>query len=160
MPESNRVFVSHIHEDDAHVQGMRQLLADRGYQVQISAVDSTTPNSAKDEQYIKSEILKPKLDWTGAGGTLVVLVSPGTRDSSWVDWEIEYAQQLGMRIVGVWTPGAAESDVPDGLAEYADAVVGWQTDRIAGAIDGTINNWTASDGTLRDRLAIRRYGCR
>ena len=152
----SRIFASHIHADDEHISGMRELLANNGHDVEVSAVDSTSPNSAKDEDYIKSEILAPKLDWAE---TLVVLISPGTKDSEWVDWEIEYAQEHGMRIVGVWTPGAAESDVPAGLAEYADAVVGWQADRIEGAIDGTISNWTGSDGQAKDRLAIRQYGC-
>ena len=73
--------------------------------------------------------------------------------------EINYAQKQGMRIVGVWTPGAAECDVPEALADYADAVVGWQADRIEGAISGKINNWTGSDGHLRNRQAIRQYGC-
>jgi MTH538 TIR-like domain (DUF1863) len=159
MADANRIFVSHIHEDDVHIAGMRRLLGDGGYEVQVSAVDSASPNSAKSEDYIKSDILAPKMDWAGKTGTMVVLISPGTKDSKWVDWEIDYAQKLGMRIVGVWTTGAAECDVPDGLTQYADAVVGWQADRIEGAIRGTINNWTASDGTARERQAIRQFGC-
>lgn len=157
MADINRIFVSHIHEDDEHVTGMRRLLKDGGHEVQISTVDSTNPNNAHNEAYIKSDILGPKIDWAG---TMVVLISPGTKDSPWVDWEIERAQQQDMRIVGVWTPGASECDVPQGLTEYADAVVGWQADRIEGAIAGMINNWTGSDGAERDRQAIRQYGCK
>jgi hypothetical protein len=156
MAGSDRIFVSHIHEDDAHIAGMRTLLSNNGHEVLVSSVDSTNPNNAKDEDYIKSAILAPKIDWAG---TLVVLISPGTKNSKWVDWEIEYAQEQGKRIIGVWTPGAAEADVPSALAEYADAVVGWQADRIEGAISGEVNNWTGSDGQPRDRLAIRQYGC-
>lgn len=156
MGDTKRIFVSHIHEDDEHVTGMRELLTSRGKEMLVSAVDSTNPNNAKNEAYIKSDILGPKIDWCGV---LVVLISPGTKDSTWVNWEIEYAQREEKRIVGVWTPGASECDVPEALAEYADAVVGWQANRIDGAIDGTINNWTGSDGKLRDRQQIRQYGC-
>ena len=156
MADSNRIFVSHIHEDDDHVAGIRKLLEGNGHEVQVSAVDSTNPNNAKNKDYIKSDILAPKIDWAR---TLVVLISQGTKDSEWVNWEIEYAQKQGKRIVGVWTPGAAESDVPEALADYADAVVGWQADRIEDAINGTLNNWTGSDGKPRDRQAIRQYGC-
>ena len=156
MADTNRIFVSHIHEDDEHIAAMRKLLAEHGHEVQVSAVDSTNPNNAKDEDYIKSDILGPKIDWAS---TMVVLISPGTKDSEWVSWEIERAQKQGMRIVGVWTEGAAECDVPEGLTRYADAVVGWQADRIEGAISGTISNWTASDGQPRDRQAIRQHGC-
>src|SRR4051812_40234325 len=112
MAEVSRIFVSHIHEDDVHIAGMRRLLADKGYEVQVSAVDSASPNDAKNEDYIKQSILRPKIDWAG---TMVVLISPGTKDSKWVDWEISEAQKQGMRIVGVWTQGSAECDVPDGL---------------------------------------------
>jgi len=156
MATANQIFVSHIHEDDEHITVMRELLGGKGYDVQVSAVDSSTPNNAKDEDHIKSEILAPKIDWAQ---TMVVLVSPGTKESDWVDWEIEYAHQHDKRIVGVWTSGAADTDVPQALAEYADAVVGWQADRIDGAIRGTINNWTGSDGRERDRQEIRRYSC-
>ncbi len=156
MADTNRIFVSHIHEDDEHIANMRQLLAGRGHEVQVSSVDSTNPNNAKDEDYIKQSILRPKIDWAG---TMVVLISPGTRDSKWVNWEIEEAQRQGMRIIGVWTHGAANCDVPEALAQYADAVVGWQADRIESAISGTINNWTDSDGRPRDRQQIRQYGC-
>ena len=55
-------------------------------------------------------------------GTVVVLISPETRNSEWVDWEIEYAQQHDKRIVGIWTHGAAECDIPDALEKYADAM--------------------------------------
>lgn len=157
MADTNRIFVSHIHEDDEHIQNMRDLLKEHGHEVQVSAVDSTNPNNANDPDYIKNSILKPKIDWAG---TMVVLISPGTKESPWVDWEIEEAERQGMRIVGVWTHGAGECDVPEGLAEYADAVVGWQADRIEGAISGTINNWTGSDGQPRDRQQIRKYGCK
>jgi hypothetical protein len=156
MTDPDRIFVSHIHEDDVHISSMRELLADHGHEVQISAVDSTNPNNARDEGYIKSEILGPKINWASV---MVVLISPGTKESPWVDWEIEQAQKQDMRIVGVWTQGAAECDVPEGLTQYADAVVGWQADRIEGAVSGTINNWTASDAQPKDRQAIRQYGC-
>ncbi|MEZ5829238.1 MAG: TIR domain-containing protein [Hyphomicrobiales bacterium] len=46
---------------------------------------------------------------------MVVLVSPNTHKSEWVDWEIEYAHTKcsGTRIVGVkWTHGAQGCDLP------------------------------------------------
>lgn len=158
MPKSNRVFVSHIQEDDEHIANLRRLLRGHGHDMKVSAVDSSNPNNAKNEEYIKSEILAPKIDWA-SGGAMVVLISPDTKNSTWVDWEIEYAQNKDMRIVGVWTHGAADCDVPDGLAQYADAVVGWNADQIEGAINGTINNWTGSDGKRKDRQKIRQFGC-
>ncbi len=155
MPGSN-IFVSHIHEDDEHIASMKALLHERGFEVRDSSINSTRPNEAKSPDYIKREILAPRIDWAS---TLVVLISPETRDSEWVNWEIEYAQQHDKRIVGVWTHGAAECDIPDALDEYADAVVGWQADRIQGAIRGDINDWEQSDGAQRPVREIQRFGC-
>jgi hypothetical protein len=152
----NNIFVSHIHEDDEHIESMQSLLRERGFEVRDSSIDSSNPNQAKNPDYIKHNILAPAIDWAG---TVVVLISPETRDSDWVDWEIEYAQQHDKRIVGVWTHGAAECDIPDALEKYADAVVGWQTDRIQGAINGEINDWEQSDGSKRLVRDIARHGC-
>jgi hypothetical protein len=150
------IFVSHIHEDDEHIASMKALLRERGHEVRDSSINSARPNEATNSDYIKSEILGPRIDWAS---TLVVLISPETRDSEWVNWEIEYAQQHDKRIIGVWTHGAAECDIPDALDEYADAVVGWQADRISGAISGGINDWEQSDGSKRPVREITRYGC-
>jgi hypothetical protein len=156
MSDSSNIFVSHIHEDDDRITSMKALLRERGFEVRDSSINSTRPNRATDPDYIKSEILKPRIAWAS---TLVVLISPETRDSDWVGWEIECAQELGRRIVGVWTHGAAECDIPDALDDYADAIVGWQGDRIHGAICGEINDWDSSDGGERAARAIARYGC-
>jgi hypothetical protein len=156
MPDTTNIFISHIHEDDAHIEAMKTLLKERGFSVRDSSIDSASPNQAKDPDYIKREILAPRISWAS---TLLVLVSPGTKDSGWVDWEIEEAQRADKRIVGVWTHGAAECDVPDALELYADAVVGWQADRIYGAICGDIINWETSDGRTREQHAIARYSC-
>jgi hypothetical protein len=150
------IFISHIHEDDEHIAAMKSLLSERGFDVRDSSINSERPNQAKDPDYIKNEILAPRIDWAS---TLVVLISPETCNSEWVEWEIEYAQQHDKRIVGVWTHSAAECDVPDALDKYADAVVGWQGDRIEDAICGDINDWEQSDGTKRLPRALTRHGC-
>jgi ribonuclease BN (tRNA processing enzyme) len=150
------IFVSHIHADDEHIGSMKALLKERGFEVRDSSINTMRPNQAKDPEYIKREILGPRIRWAS---TLVVVISPETRDSDWVTWEIEYAQQQDKRIVGVWTHGAAECDIPDALEDYADAVVGWQADRIQGAICGDINEWEHSDGTERPVRDIIRHGC-
>ena len=150
------IFISHIHEDDERIAAMKSLLSERGFDVRDSSINSERPNQAKDPDYIKNEILAPRIDWAS---TLVVLISPETCNSEWVEWEIEYAQQHDKRIVGVWTQGAAECDIPDALDKYADAVVGWQGDRIQDAICGDINDWEQSDGTKRPPRALARHRC-
>lgn len=159
MSTSNgsNVFISHIHEGDAELAGMKDLLSKQGFDIKDSSINSSRPNSATDSDYIKSSILAPRIQWAG---TFIVVISPGTRESEWVDWEIEYAHQLGKRIVGVWAHGSAECDLPDALDRYADAVVGWNADRIKDAICGDLNNWETSDGNIRAPRELARYKCR
>src|SRR5437588_11417958 len=133
MPDSHNVFVSHIHEDDDRLLAMKELLASRGFAVRDSSVNSSNPNDATNDAYIKAAILAPRIDWAG---TLAVLINTETRSSEWVEWEIDYAQRHDKRIVGVWALGEAECEMPDGLKQYADAIVGWQADNIVGAICG------------------------
>jgi hypothetical protein len=67
---------------------------------------------------------------------------------------------MGKRIVGVWAHGANESNVPEALDAYADAVVGWNSNRIIDAISGQTKEWRTSGGDLRAPRPIDRYSCR
>jgi hypothetical protein len=156
LSDGANVFVSHIQEDEEHIAKMKTLLEKRGFRVRDSSITSERGNQARDESYIKGQILAPAIQWAG---TVVVLISPDTKNSDWVNWEIEYAHQQGRRIVGVWTHGAADSDVPEALDRYADAVVGWNGDRIRDAIAGRINDWEGSDGRPHRERPIERHGC-
>jgi hypothetical protein len=152
---TRNVFISHIHEDDAVLHGLRDLLKRNGYEIRDGSIDSSKPNDATNPAYIKSEFLAPRIVWAS---TMVVLISSKTHESPWVEWEIEYAQKQGKRIVGVWDQGARDSNIPSALDKYADAVVGWQADRVMDAINGSINNWETASGevrTLRDIVRIR-----
>ncbi len=150
------VFISHVHEDDSRLGALKSLMASSGLDVRDGSINSDKPNSANNKAYIKSAILAPRIRWAGS---LVVLISPQTKQSEWVNWEIEYAQSLGKKIIGVWDHGAANCDIPDALDAYADAVVGWQGARVIDAIAGKINSWETPEGALRERRQIPRYGC-
>lgn len=150
------IFISHVHEDDKLLQDFKDLLGRNGYEIRDSSIDSSKPNEATSEDYIKSKVLAPRLRWAS---TMVVLISADTHKSEWVEWEIEYAQRKGKRIVGLWVQGGQDSDIPKNLDAYADAVVGWQADRVMDAITGKINNWFTPEGQERLPRAIARYRC-
>ena len=136
VDEMKNVFISHIHEDDPGLGKLKSLLKDNGMEIRDYSISSDNPNSAHSEDYIKSESLAPRIRQSGV---LVVYVSPETKDSEYVDWEIEYAQKHDKRIIGVWADGEAGCEWPDALKDYADAVVGWTGNRIIGsssAMDG------------------------
>jgi MTH538 TIR-like domain (DUF1863) len=154
--EIKNVFISHIHEDDAGLGNLKDLVAKAGLTVRDASINSSNPNSAKDPDYIKTQILAPQIQWAS---TLVVYITPETKNSEWVNWEIEYAAKVGKRIVGVYAHGANECDMPEALEKYADDVRGWNSDGVVEAILGKTNEWHAPSGELRDPRPIKRYGC-
>lgn len=149
------VFISHIHEDDAGLGKLKTLLEKNGLTIRDSSINSSNPNNAKSPDYIKSSILAPQIDWAG---TLIVYVSPGTKDSEWVNWEIEYAAKHDKRIVGVWEHGTKDCELPSALKEYADSVVGWNGNSIIDAINGK-DSWENPDGGGCDTVPIKRHRC-
>jgi Icc-related predicted phosphoesterase len=152
---TKNVFISHVHEDDDGLQKLKDLLATKGIEIRDSSIHSGKPNEAKSEEYIKT-ILAPQIQWAG---TFITYITPGTKDSEWVNWEIERAHKEGKRIVGVWGHGDNNCEVPEALGKYADAVVGWHGDRIVDAINGKINEWDNPDGTECALRPIARYSC-
>jgi hypothetical protein len=154
--EVKNVFISHIHEDDEGLGKLKDLVGNSGLTVRDGSVNSSNPNNAKDPDYIKSQILSPQIQWAS---TLVVYITPQTKASDWVNWEIEYAAKQGKRIVGVYAHGANECDVPEALEKYADDVRGWNSEGVVDAILGKTNEWHSPSGELRDPRPIRRYGC-
>lgn len=155
MSDLSNIFVSHLHEDDARIEDLKELVSDRGLEIRDSSINASRPNNAKDPEYIKHQILAPRIDWAGA---LVVLISPETKDSEFVAWEIDYAQRTETRIVGVFTRGSAGTDMPEGLEDYADAIVNWNGDAIVEAIRGR-DEFRDPEGVPRPKRDITRHGC-
>jgi MTH538 TIR-like domain (DUF1863) len=154
--EIRNVFISHVHEDDDGLADLKELIAKGGLTVRDASINSSNPNDAKDPDYIKSQILAPQIQWAS---TLLVYITPDTKDSEWINWEIEYAEKSGKRIVGIYARGANDCDVPEALEKYADDVRGWQSDGIIDAIMDKTNEWHEPSGELRAPRPIRRYGC-
>lgn len=155
VPSMHNVFISHRHEDDRLLTQLKELLGNNGCDVRDSSVNSANPNSATAETYIKS-ILAERIQ---RSGKIIVLVSPDTKNHEWVDWEIEYANRYpDKRIIGVWAPGAADCDLPKGLEEYADAIVGWNGKAIIDAINGA-DEWTTPSGAASPNRQIPRAQC-
>lgn len=157
------VFISHHHKDDAEVDKLTKLMSRKGYDIRNSSIRAKPANQARlDKGLVKPEViqrlLRMKISWAG---TVVVLVGKETHSRPWVDWEIEQAQKQGKRIVGVWAQGSTEADLPKNLEKYADAVVGWQSERIMDAIDGNLDNdnWQKADGTAWPKRDITRIKC-
>jgi hypothetical protein len=159
MNEKKNVFISHVHEDDDLVPKLKGLMANAGMETRDGSITSDKPNEAKNEDYIKREILEPRIQWSSA---LVVLITNDTAQSWWVNWEIRRAVELGKIVVGVFAQGATDADIPEELQKCGDAaIVGWQGDRVVDAINGRIQDWEdPATGEPRSReWTVSRYSC-
>ncbi len=155
--DKKNIFVSHIHEDDAGLSDLTSLLARHGLEARNYSITSDKENNAKSPEYIQREILAPRID---ACSALVVYITPDTKASEWVNWEIEYAYKQGKTIVGVWERGSNGCDVPEALEEFHDAIVGWNGDNIVDAISGDYKGSTNPEGSPADKpTPITRHPC-
>ena len=154
--EIRNVFISHRHEDDAGLKDLKGLLGCHGMACRDYSITADNPNNAHSEQYIKSEILAPRIRQSGC---LVVYVSDDTKRSKWVEWEIDYAQKQGKWIVGVWARGERDCELPAALQRHADAIVGWNGESIVDAINGKSRAWYNQDGSMHGYRLIPRHSC-
>lgn len=154
---TKNVFISHIHEDDAGLADLKNLLSKHGMEIRDGSINAEKPNNAKSPEYIKSQILGPRIDWAS---TLIVYITPETKNSEWVNWEIERAFKADKTIVGVWEKGSKGCEVPEALAQYHDAIVGWNGGHIIDAVNGDYEGTNNPDGTSRrEPLPITRHPC-
>ena len=157
MPKELRNgFISHVHEDDDGLPRLKSLMGNHGLVVRDGSITTDKFNRASNEEYIKTQILAPRINWASV---LMVYISPETKNSKWVNWEIEYAHKQGKRIIGVWERGQRDCEIPEALDRYADAVVGWNGESIIDAINGESDQWYDKDGSEKDRRAIKRFSC-
>lgn len=154
--ELKNVFISHIHEDDSKLSDIKALMKKNGIDTSDYSINSDKPNRAKNEEYIKAEILAPKIRQCSV---LVVYISADTIKSKYVNWEIEYASKLDKRIVGVWGNGEKGCEIPEALDDYRDALVGWHGGSIVDAILGDNTIQEKPDGTACEPRNIQRHPC-
>lgn len=148
---AKNVFISHHGKDDYEVQRLRRLMDRHGYTLRNSSIDSTKPNNAESENHIKYNLLRPGINWAGS---VIVLIGEETHSRWWVNWEIEQAQKLGTRVIGVYINGLQQENppLPEAFINCANALVGWTGNNIIDAIEGKINNFQNPNGTPKPNI--------
>lgn len=153
--ESKRkhLFISHHSKDDSHITKLSKLLSSKGYDIRNSSIrvnerNQNRLNQKKVKKEVLERVLRMKISWAS---TVVVLIGKNTHQRPWVNWEIDKANEQGKRIVGVFVRGGTNADIPPSLEKYANAIVGWNTESIIGAIDGR-NDFQNPDNSSRDPI--------
>ena len=151
MQEEKHIFVSHCGEHEKFIEPLKELLRGKGYEFKDSTPVLSDPNNASNDDYAKTLVAKD-IKWAG---TVFVLIGRDTAKSDWVNWEIEYAAQKGKQIIGVFLRSGNDFDVPPALDKLGDALVGWNSESIEAAMNGS-REWQKQDGMPRgDRIAPR-----
>lgn len=143
MAKNMNIFVAHCGEHEDLIEDFKRKMEGKGYFFKDSSLTSENPNDAKNEDYIKNEIIRPKMEWAG---TVIVLVGKETSKSDWVNWEIEQAEKLGKQIVGVWVKGSSNYEIPDALMKLGESLVTWNANEIDSALQGN-PIWKNADGS-------------
>ena len=152
MSKRKHVFISHHHADDEHVTKLTGLLARHGYEIRNSSIRAKPANQRRLDQGLVSDktikrLLSMKMAWAS---TVVVVIGKGTHSREWVNWEIEKANALGKRIVGVYTHGGTQADIPPALEDYGSTIISWSAESIIDAIEGKDNPFQDPNGAPRE----------
>ncbi|MDA7967213.1 TIR domain-containing protein [Ruegeria sp.] len=156
MAKTQNIFISHIHEDDAGLKKVKDLCRKHGLTVRDGSINKEKPNKAKNADYILNKIIGPRIKWCS---TMVVYITPQTKNSEWVNKEILRAERLGKRIVGVWAHGHAGCEPPAALKHMSDAMVGWDGGRIVDAVTGNFEGKENTDGSIASPATYKRVAC-
>ena len=148
---NHNIFISHFGEDDEHVQGLKQRLKNRGYDVRNSSIDST-----KHRPYIPSDAtitryLRRGINWAG---TFICLIGEHTHTRPWVNYEIEQAHKQGKPIVGIYKHGCLDNvELPDALKKYGGNLIGWNSlDKLGAILNGKSFPFEEVDGNPRQPI--------
>lgn len=145
----------------ADVQKLRELMNKNGYTLRTASIDleRATPNNADDEHHMIFKLLDPGINWAG---TLIILIGDEIHSKGWVNWGIEQAQKLNIRVVGVYIRELKKEipPLPEAFEYFGDALVGWFGNRIIDAVEGKINDFEKPDGsTFPNRWASITINC-
>ena len=132
--EKKNIFISHHHEDANKIKDLTNLIQKNGKYItrDSSIYEDKSPNKANNNDYIKS-LIRPQIDWAG---TIIVLIGEKTRESEWVQWEIDYAGKKDKNIIGVFLPGMDNDKIPDALAKHSTDIVRWRSNNLDNALEG------------------------
>lgn len=148
MSIANNIFISHLGEDDSHVQSLKQRLIERGNNVRNFSIDSTKHKNGRipsDEVIRRYLRIRAKMS-----STIICLIGHDTHNSKWVNYEIRLAHLYGKRIVGIYSHGSSNAvELPEAYKKYGSPPIGWNSlDKLSEIIDGKNFPSENPDGTV------------
>lgn len=128
---TRRVFISYEGSDRKKAKGFRLLRWNKNVDVEFHDRHLLDPVDSTNDQYIK-RCINNELKGTSV---TVVIVGENTKDSEWVDYEVQRSLDKGNGIVAVKLPGVDDNKVPEKIRENGGEVVEWNPHEFDGAIE-------------------------
>jgi hypothetical protein len=128
MP-NRHVFLSFVAEDLTLVNLFRGQARNKNSNLTFDDYSVKVPYNSTRADYIRGRIRAQ----IRASSVLVCLVGRQTSRSRWVNWEIQTANQMGKRIIGVRLRPARDP-LPVALAEARARIVAWDIPAIVSLI--------------------------
>ena len=141
MADLHNVFISHYSGDVQRTRELQERLAANGCIVRNSAAkedEGGIIRNTKGKQVSDAVIaryLKMRINWAG---TFIVIIGEHTHERAWVNYEIEQANKMGKRIVGIYNYGCKEKvPLPGAFEKYGNTLIGWNSlDKLSNVING------------------------
>lgn len=151
---TRRVFISYEGSDRMKAKGFRLLRWNKNVDVEFQDRHLLDPVDSTNRGYIQ-QCIRDEIKGTS---TTVVLVGENTKDSDWVDYEIERSLKDGNGLVAIKVDDSiTDEDVPDKLKENGAEIVDWNPDEFGDAIERAASQRSkVGESTVRGRAGA---GC-
>lgn len=129
MAKEYKIFISHSWQYSDTLEALRKLINARGY-FSATYEESTKENpiNSEDESYVKRRLAQK----IGNSDIILALAGIYASHSSWMQWELDKAIELGIPIVGVIPRGQEKISTIVSSRSIVD--VRWNTESIIAAI--------------------------
>ncbi|POZ49689.1 TIR domain-containing protein [Methylovulum psychrotolerans] len=129
MAKDYKIFISHSWQYTDTLEALRNLLNERGY-FNATYEESTKDNpiNSENESYVKRRLAQK----IGASDVILALAGVYASHSSWMQWELDKALELGTPIIGVIPRGQEKISTIVSSRSLED--VRWNTESIITAI--------------------------
>jgi len=124
-----RLFISHAWKYGDDYDRMVDLLNDASY---FSWANYSVPVDKAFEKMTKSQLKDELRDQIRPVNAVLILGGMYVSYSDWIQFEIDFAQEIGKPIIGVKPWGAKV--MPKAVSDAADVIVGWNTSTVVQAI--------------------------
>lgn len=131
-----RVFLSFVEEDLQLVRMFRGQAVNRNTELAFSDHSVQVPYNSSNADYIRRQI-REKINHASV---TLCLIGETTHTSTWVEWEIQTAQQLGKGLLGVRLHSSHRDIVPQVLSSSRATIVDWNIPTIVNAIENVARN--------------------